>query len=541
MSGGAVEVSGKARLLSLFDVLGPIMTGPSSSATAGAVKIGRMGRMFLGGQPEEVDLYFSETFGCKYRGNSTDAAVIGGLMGFAVDAPEIRNAREIAASRGMKVTIRVKSEEAPATDAAPKPISIEMDLRRKTESIHVTGLSIGGSEIVMSEVDGFPLELQGNEDGFLVFSSDGGLEGALEGLFGNNLLGLDRIEKGGRFLYVGTLERPPTAISIEKAEELPGVTRAVFLQNLLSYRLYDAEPLFGSIAGMVRFCEENGMTMADAAVAYEVKRSRLAEAVIRQMAADTWKVMKASVEEGIKGKNPVLSGLVPGDAGCRLARRAEEGLALSGRTVALAAARALACMECDACMGRVVAAPTAGAAGVIPGALLTASEALGATEEQVVDALLVSAAVGSVIALAAPVSGTMGGCQSEVGVASAMTASALAHLGGGTPSQAAHAMAIALKNVLGLVCDPVAGAVEVPCIKRNAMGVANAFVAADMALAGIESAIPADEVIMALCNVQKLLPVELRASARGGLGITPTAQRLMAEKMERLAKEAAGQ
>lgn len=537
----AFDVSGKARLLSLFDVLGPIMTGPSSSATAGAVKIGRMGRMFLGGQPEEVNLYFIETFGCKYRGNSTDAAVIGGLMGFTVDAPEIRNAREIAAERGMKVTIRIKPDELQSPDAGPKPITIEMDLRRGGDSIHATGLSVGGSEIVMSEVDGFPVSIQGDENGFLVFSSNEGLEGDLESLFDKNLLRLERIREEGRSLYVGTLERPASAISIEKAQELPGVTRAVSLQNLLAYRLHDSEPLFGSIAEMVALCEREGITMADAAVAYEKKRSGISGAEVRRMASEIWKVMKESVGQGIKGKNAVLSGLVPGDAGSRLAHRAEEGRALSGKTVALAAARALACMECDACMGRVVAAPTAGAAGVIPGALLTAAEAVEASEEQVVDALLVSAAIGSVIALFAPVSGTMGGCQSEVGVASAMTASALAHLDGGTPTQVAHAMAIALKNVLGLVCDPVAGAVEVPCIKRNAMGVANAFVAADMALAGIESAIPADEVIMALCSVQKLLPVELRASARGGLGITPTAQRLMAEKMARLAREAAGQ
>ncbi len=536
----AFDLSGKARLLSLFDVLGPIMTGPSSSATAGAVKIGRMGRMFLGREPEEVDLYFSETFSCKYRGNSTDAAVIGGLMGYAVDAPEIRTAREIAAARGVSVSIRIKPEEDSGPDAAPRPITIEMDLKGGGDSVHLTGLSVGGSEIVMSEVEGFPVAIQGNEDGFLVFSSEGGLEGSLKAVFGKNLLGLDRVEKKGSFLYVGTLERLPTAISMEKAEELPGVTRAVLLRNLLAYRLFDAEPLFGSVAGMVDLCEKKGISMADAAVAYERKRSGLSEPEVRRMATEIWKVMEDSVAQGIKGKNAVLAGLVPGDAGYLLAKRVEEGQSLSGKTVALAAARALACMECDACMGRVVAAPTAGAAGVIPGALLTAAEALNATEGQVVDALLVSAAIGSVIALVAPVSGTMGGCQSEVGVASAMTAAALAHLDGGTPSQVAHAMAIALKNVLGLVCDPVAGAVEVPCIKRNAMGVANAFVAADMARAGIESAIPADEVIMALCSVQKLLPVELRASSRGGLGITPTAKRLLAEKMERLAKETAG-
>jgi L-serine dehydratase len=537
----AFELSGKERLLSLFDVLGPIMTGPSSSATAGAVKIGRMGRMFLGGQPDEVDLYFSETFGCKYRGNSTDAAVIGGLMGFDVDAPEIRNAREIATSRGMKVTIRIKPEEAPTPDDAPKPISIEMVLRRGGDSIHITGLSVGGSEIVMSEIEGFSTFIQGNEDGFLVFSTDGALEGALQSVFGKNLLDVEKIEKDGRFLYIGTLEKAACAACMDEVRKMSGVTRAAAFNNLLAYRLRDAVPLFGSIAEMVAWCEREGATMADAAVAYEKKRSGMSESEVRRMAGEIWKVMEASVEAGIKGRNAVLSGLVPGDAGHRLAIRAAGGRSLSGRTVALAAARALACMECDACMGRVVAAPTAGAAGVIPGALLTAAERLGASEPQVVDALLVSAVVGSVIALAAPVSGTMGGCQSEVGVASAMTASALVQLDGGTPSQVSHAMAIALKNVLGLVCDPVAGAVEVPCIKRNAMGVANAFVAADMALAGIESTIPADEVIMALCNVQKLLPVELRASARGGLGITPTAKRLMAEKMERLAKEASGQ
>lgn len=537
----ACELSGKARLLSLFDVLGPIMTGPSSSATAGAVKIGRMGRMFLGGQPEEVDLYFSESFGCKYRGNFTDAAAIGGLMGFAVDAPEIKNAREIAAERGMKVSTRIKPEEAAAPDAGPKPISVEMDLRRGGDSLHVTGLSVGGSEIVMSGVDGFPTFIQGNEDGFLAFSTDGTLEGALRNVFGKNLLEVERIEKDGRFLYVGTLEKAACAACMDEARKLPGVTRAAAFDNLLAYRLQDAVPLFGSIAGMVAWCEREGASMADAAVAYEKKRSGMPESEVRRMAGEIWKVMEASVGQGIKGENAVLSGLVPGDAGYRLARRAAEGRSLSGKTVALAAARALACMECDACMGRVVAAPTAGAAGVIPGALLTAAEQLGASEAQVVDALLVSAVVGSVIALAAPVSGTMGGCQSEVGVASAMTASALAQMDGGSPSQVAHAMAIALKNVLGLVCDPVAGAVEVPCIKRNAMGVANAFVAADMARAGIESAIPADEVIMALCSVQKLLPVELRASSRGGLGITPTAKRLLAEKMERLARETAGQ
>jgi L-serine dehydratase len=183
-------------------------------------------------------------------------------------------------------------------------------------------------------------------------------------------------------------------------------------------------------------------------------------------------------------------------------------------------------MTLNGCMGCVVAAPTAGSSGVLPGALLTAAEHLSSDIAEIEDALLVAAMTGALIAMRAPVSGALGGCQSEIGVASAMTAAALAQLSGGTAKEVVHASSLALKNILGLICDPVAGPVEIPCIKRNAIGVANAFAASDMAIAGIESIIPPDEVVDALINVQKLLPVELRGSMRGGLASTPTAQKL---------------
>ena len=177
-------------------------------------------------------------------------------------------------------------------------------------------------------------------------------------------------------------------------------------------------------------------------------------------------------------------------------------------------------------MGKVCAAPTAGSCGIIPAAVLTMQEEHRISDDTAVRALFTASAIGMVIAQNASISGAEGGCQAECGSASAMAAAALVEMAGGTPQQVSHACAIALKNILGLVCDPVAGLVEIPCIKRNAMGTANAFVAAELALAGIESAIPADEVIIAMKRIGDSLPVSLKETADGGLADTPTARKL---------------
>jgi L-serine dehydratase len=182
--------------------------------------------------------------------------------------------------------------------------------------------------------------------------------------------------------------------------------------------------------------------------------------------------------------------------------------------------------ECNACMRRIVAAPTAGASGVLPAVLLPAQKKFACSDEQMVQALYVAAGFGQVIAQRASISGAAGGCQAEIGTASAMAAAALTALGGGTPEQMAHACAMALKNLLGLVCDPVAGLVEVPCVKRNVVGAMNALACAEMALAGIPSAIPCDEVIDAMGAVGDALPASLRETGQGGLAATPTGRRV---------------
>ena len=185
--------------------------------------------------------------------------------------------------------------------------------------------------------------------------------------------------------------------------------------------------------------------------------------------------------------------------------------------------------ECNACMRRIVAAPTAGSCGVLPAVLIPLAEERALAEDAVVEALYIAAAFGEVTASRASVSGAQGGCQAEIGTASAMAAAALTHLQGGTAQQCAHAFALALSNLLGLVCDPVAGLVELPCVRRNVVGAVNAVSAADMALAGITSRIPADEVIDAMGEVGDALPAALRETGLGGLAATPTAQRLTEE------------
>jgi len=216
------------------------------------------------------------------------------------------------------------------------------------------------------------------------------------------------------------------------------------------------------------------------------------------------------------------SGLSGGD-GEKMRLRAESGACLGGPFTAELLTVALRMGECNACMHRIVAAPTAGACGVIPAVLLAYARTRRAGDDALIRALFVSAAFGAIIAKRASLSGAEAGCQAEIGSASAMAAAALVSLEGGTPEQMADAAAIALKNLMGLVCDPVAGLVEVPCVKRNTVGAMNALTAAELALAGIRSRIPADEVIDAMRSVGRSLSPALRETGRGGVAASPTA------------------
>lgn len=236
---------------------------------------------------------------------------------------------------------------------------------------------------------------------------------------------------------------------------------------------------------------------------------------------ETWRAMCASVAD-YQGERRSHSGLAGGD-GARMRRYQN---ALCGPYLQEVIATALAVAESNACMRKIVAAPTAGACGVLPAVLVPLYQRGEAEEEQILEALYVSAGIGAVIGYRASIAGASGGCQAEIGTASAMAAGALTALRSGTAEQIAHAAAMALKNLMGLVCDPVAGLVEVPCVKRNVIGAMNAVSCAEMALAGIQSRIPADQVIDCMGDVGRRIPMELRETALGGLAATPFGRKM---------------
>lgn len=285
--------------------------------------------------------------------------------------------------------------------------------------------------------------------------------------------------------------------------------------------------MFRNVEELVNKAQSNGVKTAEIMIQQEINATGCSREEVYNKMERNLRVMEQAVEQGLQGVRS-FSGLTGGDA-VLLQTYINSGKALSGHVLLDAVSKAVATNEVNAAMGTICATPTAGSAGVVPGTLFAIKEKLHPTREEMVEFLFTAGAFGYVVANNASISGASGGCQAEVGSASGMAAAAIVELAGGTPQQAANAMAITLKNMLGLVCDPVAGLVEVPCVKRNAMGAANAMVAADMALAGITSRIPCDEVIGAMFKIGQAMPVALRETAKGGLAATPTGKALEAK------------
>lgn len=253
---------------------------------------------------------------------------------------------------------------------------------------------------------------------------------------------------------------------------------------------------------------------------YDMEERQVSRQASMAKMLSTWQAIQDAADS-YTGTQRSVSGLVGGD-GLKMRLYARRGESIGGEFMDEVIVQAISMAESNACMRRIVAAPTAGSCGVVPAVLLPLCEREHYTQHELLEALYVASGIGALIAYRASISGAAGGCQAEIGTASAMAAGALVSLRGGTNEQIGHAVAIALKNLMGLVCDPVAGLVEVPCVKRNVIGAVNAISAADMALAGIESRIPVDEVIDAMGEVGRRMPVEFRETALGGLAATPT-------------------
>ncbi|MBP2032430.1 L-serine dehydratase [Clostridium algifaecis] len=281
---------------------------------------------------------------------------------------------------------------------------------------------------------------------------------------------------------------------------------------------------------LIKICRGKSMKIWQYALLDEAKSTGVPEEKVFKKMKKNLEVMKQSSNYALTHNVKSVSGLIGGDA-YKLNEYLERQNSLTGNFMIKVMARALSCSEVNAAMGKIVAAPTAGSCGILPAVVISSCEKLGKNDDEMVKALFTASCVGVLIAKNATLAGAEGGCQAECGSAAAMASAAVVEMMGGTPDMCLTAGAIVIKNVLGLVCDPVAGLVEIPCAKRNASGAVNAVAAADMVMAGVYSKIPFDDAVSALYDVGRRMPCELRETALGGLAVTKMGLKLKARAL----------
>lgn len=283
--------------------------------------------------------------------------------------------------------------------------------------------------------------------------------------------------------------------------------------------------MFNKAEELLQLCNDNNKKISEIVIEKELMDSDILYDELIERMRETLDVMKNSATSALNKEVISVSGITGGDS-----KKVEEyknsGKTLTGSLIISAMAKALSTSEINASMGRIVAAPTAGASGILPSALLSAQEKLNLTDEQLLMGLFAAAGIGEIVAKNATISGAEGGCQAECGTAAAMAAAAIVEMAGGTPEASFAAASFSLVNIMGLVCDPIGGLVEYPCALRNASGVVNALISADLALAGVKSLVPFDEVVDSMYRVGKMLPEALKETALGGVATSPTGENI---------------
>ncbi len=503
----------------LDNVLGPITLGPSSSHMSGPVRLGRLTREILPFEPRQAEITFNAggSFAGTYRGHHTDCALIAGLLGWDTDDPRIPLALEQARASGMEVTVAVGNLP---TD---HPNAVRFRAKgRSGESGEVMGTSEGGGAIRVSSIDGCRTSLDGQWPILLIYKKPDARADDIARVAASLSPGARMLACDGPLLTIGLAEPLPPE-SLATLLSRPGLAglRQVEPVFLPPRRGALGTPLFTSGMELLNLAVERRARLCDIGLDYEAGRLGWTGPEIRNHAGRMVAVMRAARDRGLSEELPLCGGIVK-QGGRRLYEAVRRGESISSGTMARAAAYAMAVNEVSASMGLIVAAPTAGGCGVLPGAIFAAAEALGFRDdgEAVVDALLTAGAVGAVFAQRATFLAELCGCQVESGAGTAMAAAAVVEMKGGTPGQALDAASISLQNILGMECDPVAGLMEVPCINRNALGAVNAVLSADIVLAGVGSAIPFDEVVDTVYETGRFRPVQ--CSGAGGLAVTPT-------------------
>lgn len=513
-------------LPSTFEVLGPVMVGPSSSHTAGALRIAEIAAAIAPRPIKEVTFFLFNSFSETYKGHGTDKALVAGILGLHTYDERVAESFKLAKQQGLKYSFVAAGQD---PGLHPNTVDIVLDLEGGM-TITMRGESRGGGKVRLVGIDGVDVKVRGEYPTLIMLHED--LKGSLTEITG--LLAKAGINIASLNLYRApvinkcyTIIESDEKISQAIADAVRALPYVAWAERLTIPGETHPSPNttvtidFTTCKGLLNLCHERNCDIATLMKQREFELADNKEDVDKKM-EQVRTVMSASIEETIHHPRRSLGGFLDGQARAVFEKTfGKDGEAkdeLMGERQTRAVAYAMAVLELSACMGVIVAAPTAGSSGVVPGCFWAFTKEPALLEK----GLYTAAAIGAIIMNNASVAGAEGGCQAEVGSASAMAAAGLCAMMGASPDVCLDAASIAIGNLLGLVCDPVRGLVEYPCQNRNAIGVANAYSAAQLALSGVPCPIPLDEVIEAQNSVGHMLPESLRETAKGGLAVCPS-------------------
>ena len=517
-------------LVSIFnDVIGPVMRGPSSSHCAAALRIGRLARDLVGGTPTTLLVEFDRagSLPTTHDSQGSDMGLFGGLLGWDADDPRLPESAEALRAAGTDVRI----ETVDVRD--PHPNTYRLTLTRGDHRHSLRAISTGGGMIEVIAIDEIPLSIHGDYHETLFAMSAGEPAAAGRATAERLVVAITSLAPGfepdavavaaadhGLFVQVKTHGPLPAAVRATLAA-MPGVAAVAALAPVLPVRSRRGMSVpFSSAAELLAADAGRGIALWQHAVAYEMARGGLTEREVIDRMVQIVRLLKHSIASGIAGTeyaDRVLPAQAPGYAAALAAGRLVGDPVLNRIVLATTAL-----MEVKSSMGVIVAAPTAGACAALPAAVITLAESMQLDEEAMARALLAAGLIGVFICTPWSFAAEVGGCQAEGGSAAAMAAAGIVTLADGPLAQALTAASLALQSMIGLICDPVANRVEVPCLGKNVMAAANALACATMAQAGFAEVIPFDEVVATAARVAKQMPRELRCTALGGLSITPT-------------------
>ncbi|GAA0181721.1 L-serine ammonia-lyase, iron-sulfur-dependent, subunit alpha [Clostridium sediminicola] len=517
------------------DIIGPIMVGPSSSHTCGCARIGYLSSQLLDRKLKKAVVEFARegAYTNMYKGQKSDLGFTSGLLGRRPEDPRLRTAGLDAKEMGIDISFLISDFQAIVPNISKITMASE-----DGEVVCVHADSTGGGTVKLLSINDLPVSIVGDANELLIFTENLELEALKE--LGNDIKNkLDRVEKidfstvdsRGLINIKTTIEVSDNLISQIKAfKNIISVKQIKPVLTVLS-NLHDKVP-FKSAEEMLQIAEKENKELWELAVMYESARSGWSKEEIFDYMKKIIMIMEDGIAEALKGKIDMYGILKPTSGKIQKASENEKKW-LSTGILDLVTPWSIATMEYSSAMGVVLCAPTGGSAGVIPAAILGTANKLGLNEDDKIKAMLATAIVGVCMAKDCNFSAELYGCQVEPGAASAMAAAGLMHYIGGTAKQALDAASVAIQNILGTICDPVAGLVQVPCISRNAMSAANAVICANIVIGGFDPCIPLDESTETMFRVGAQLPSELRCTCNGGLCTTPTGQRLAREQAER--------